>query len=363
MIWDLLPGKGVYTHIDLNEAKKFEYKFTVIEGCVWGSEEKVFDDYIKNGYKLKQKGQDEGNMALRQTGKILLNSLYGKMLQKKQGGSSQLCYNNDEVNEFTSKYQWDYSIYLNDEIILMVGDKLEESFDQKPYHLGSMVLANSRKVMNDFLKDIDPYCLPHPRCRDSVALSMENTFMYTDTDSYYVKGEQMSRIELGEELGMMKDESQKSGKIIMAYFLGKKMYAYMTIKKDNTLHVTLRCKGITNSYLSLRQFWESYHKPWFSEQIIQKNSIKSHGISSSDTFCQVKSVEIKRTFHKTPFKSRYYVNNDFEFDPFGVCSLPHGHKMDEHKMGEKQYGSMLNMLCENVDENSTDSSNTKGFRI
>jgi hypothetical protein len=40
----------------------------------------VFNKYIKKFYKLKGKAEKDGNDSMRNIAKLLLNSLYGKML-------------------------------------------------------------------------------------------------------------------------------------------------------------------------------------------------------------------------------------------------------------------------------------------
>ncbi len=343
MTWDLYNGEGTYTNVDLNRARLYGYKITLLEGYEWADSAKVFEDYIHLCMKIKKDGQDEGNPVKRSVGKLIGNGLYGKMLQKLLKELVQLCYSEDEVQKFCRDNIWQQTMFLTNKVVAMIGEKAEFEY-RKPYHLGAFILAYSRELMDIEWRKLNPHAV---QAQHGDATTMQKAIKdetyYMDTDSLYVRHDQLDRVQLGTQLMMLKDEAttKDSGKILLAYFIGKKQYAYLCLTQSNKLKVCLHCKGITNELLTLNDFWKVYTEPWESK-LVYKDSIKTHSLQSAHNAFQVKTLEMKRTF-KCNFQSRVFVDENLQPSPYETLSLPLGHHLlQEYEIeSEKEYGHTL----------------------
>jgi hypothetical protein len=136
-----------------------------------------------------------------------------------------------------------------------------------------------------------------------------------------------------DELGKLKNESLGgSGKILLAVFLGKKQYAYLTINKENKLTFTLRCKGISEPFLIFSDYMKAFGNHQYSRETKNEESIKTFG--SDKNFFKVRTMTSTRTFNKTSFSSRLAVDSDGTISSFGVYTIPHGHHFDTFRHGE-----------------------------
>jgi hypothetical protein len=252
--WTLYDGSGTYTSIDVENAVRFGYKVVIKRALVWESVARVFDDYINDAYEIKVKGDKEDKPVLRACGKLLMNSLYGKMLQTAIFKDTKMCNNLTDVYEFlrTNKID-DYQNFGTK--MLMTGESLDE-FKQgkinKPRQLGAFVLGYSRRLMLNAMEKVDPTLNTH-------------FFNYTDTDSLHMHIDNIKHVEglLGSNLGDMSNDIKKGGRILKEICLGPKNYTYVYVNELGQMKHTMKCKGIPKKYL----FPELYYTHDDSEQV------------------------------------------------------------------------------------------------
>lgn len=103
LTWNLLPGTGWYTSVDLQNAQEAGYKFTFKKGIKWGGKAKLFRDFILMAFELKAQAQRDNNPAMRQVAKIFMNALYGKMLQKPIIENTEIVLNHMAATKFMTK--------------------------------------------------------------------------------------------------------------------------------------------------------------------------------------------------------------------------------------------------------------------
>lgn len=324
--WDVLPGEGWYTSVDLEMAIKCHYKITFKSGMVWTRQEFIFRDFINMAYKIKQDGSDEGNSAKRQAGKIMLNSLYGKMLQSIISDVFSFCYSKEEVRKFCNEYGMTGMMMFTDELVGMSGIKPEITY-RKPYHLGAFILSKARFLMFEQMVILNPMILRSPEQlnKSCMGYMLDKNFFYTDTDSMWIESYLVSRFtDLGGNLGQLKDESIGGGLVISAWYVSKKVYCVIYINKDNKVWAAMKCKGILQRELQLSDFLNAIYSKKSRSMVIE-DCLKTYNVNSYEDFMNVKSVSLKRTFYKTPFDGRVKVNSELKADEFGEWSLPLGH--------------------------------------
>ena len=81
--WDLFPGEGVFTSVDIENAISSGYNVEFINKCLVydNQSSNVFGVYVDTFYQLKETAEREENDVKRSVAKLMLNSLYGKTLQ------------------------------------------------------------------------------------------------------------------------------------------------------------------------------------------------------------------------------------------------------------------------------------------
>lgn len=258
--WSLLNGSGVYTNIDIKNAINVGYKITFKNRClVYTNSNNVFKSFIHKFYKMKDEAEAENNKVKRNIAKLLLNSMYGKTLQKAIFNETQIINNYTELMKFFREHTITDISDLDEHKILISGECIDkEKRISKPCQLGAFVLAYSRSVMLIYMKAIDPTLKTH-------------IFTYTDTDSLHILGEHAEKLK---KLGYIKDKSKSSlgflcsdidneGIIINETNLAPKCYFYEYIDNKNELHInengTTKAKGIPHKCLDYK-FYTEYDK-------------------------------------------------------------------------------------------------------
>lgn len=198
-----------------------------------------FDEKAKTA---KNKGKDCCEYHIY---KLYMNGLTGKMNQKAPDVDQSIHY---DVEFF--EHDMDAEIkkveYMGDADGKYLGFYVEKKSDRppsKPLNLGVSILALSRVLMSQYLRELDGY------------KNMEACWYYHDTDSYvihssvYLKNQHKGVF--GDEWGQLKNEFGEKCKIIEAYFLAPKTYAlkiWTLNDVDGALKEIwhIRCKGIPN---------------------------------------------------------------------------------------------------------------------
>lgn len=155
--------RGVYTSVDIEEMEHDGYVINQsFRGVWWLHKEKIFESIITELFERRKKLKAEGNDA-EVVFKIVLNSAYGKFLEKIE--SSKVFRPADDPNPRHSR--------LHNRVDLGNGwieatRKFDHPRCEKPSHIGAFILSYSRKIMNNYIRQLRP----------------ENIW-YGDTDSLY----------------------------------------------------------------------------------------------------------------------------------------------------------------------------------
>jgi hypothetical protein len=73
--WNLLPGTGIYTSVDIKNAIESGYKVEFINIClVYDEKGKNFTKYVDKFYQMKEIAEKEKNDIKRNVAKLFLNS-------------------------------------------------------------------------------------------------------------------------------------------------------------------------------------------------------------------------------------------------------------------------------------------------
>lgn len=351
--WNLEPGEGWYTCVDIDMALECHYEMEAFEGICWEKKYPIYKDWMKKTYDMKSKGNVEKNPGMKAAGKLAGNACYGVMLQSDILEDFKFVKTKKELTEFMVDHDIGGAFISGsgkNQLTGIYGKKLNVEH-KSPKHLGAFILAYARLLMHEQLKYLNPIILKSPSqmswelCRQSLM----DSYFYTDTDSFWINSSLIDRFPiLGEELGMLKNEAIKNGYVIARWNPGPKEYCNIMMKPDNSITCSIKSKGISISHHRLIYFLKAmydeiyvkkYGKPMErGTQIVVPNKIKVHGYKTRDTPFQVANTTLMRTFHATPFTHRVKVNPNLEKDDEGEWSLPYGHALvlGETKLRQKR---------------------------
>ena len=215
--YNLFDGEGVYTSIDIIQARKYGYKIKILYGYYWSESDYIFKDYINEFYEIKKntpKGTPLYNLA-----KLMMNAVYGKMIQKDKNEKNFIFTTYEEYEEQRIKLpdtlgEWsgycDTSEDIGKFIATFTYKEHEKKYTSKKSYIGAFILSYSKLEMYDMMTTCDPY--------------------YTDTDSLYTHNKYSDKFRMGEELGEFSDDHE--GKIIRAIFSAKKLKYLEVLKPD-----------------------------------------------------------------------------------------------------------------------------------
>lgn len=259
--WDLSDSEGWYTSIDIEDMIDNGYKVEILEGWFWEKVEYVFKDYIDKLFTKKGKLATEGKKGTVEylLSKLYMNGLYGKNIQRPIYVESKMIKNNTEYWKFWGTH------HVKDITPIETGDgnvwivsgtpkviEVKEKCITKPTQLGAFILAYSRRIMLEYIKEANP----HFDSTDKEA-QVENDFYYTDTDSLQMHQTQAKRIKrLGDKsLGGITDDLGDKCKIIRGLWIAPKLYMLEYIKKGSPkLHYHFRGKGLSTAKLTVEIF-------------------------------------------------------------------------------------------------------------
>lgn len=361
LVWELNDGEGWYPSIDLETAYAAGYDIDLLEGFVYNSSAFIFKDYVDMAMNIKRKGDEENNPALRAFGKLLANSLYGKMLQSLMSDVSQVVSDKSEMDKFLEKHVWNGCSFIG-EVVIMHGLDPEPAMN-KPYQLGAFILAYSRRENWLKFSQLHPSYVQRKSevfpgsetnndfTSDAIKSSMMDSPVYGDTDSMYVRGDQIAHLNLKNALYHLKNEDEedrlknaKKGKpggirILWMICLNVKTYAYLYIKSDNSLHVKVASKGISTGNVYFADYVEGsvhFGDDNFEGRLIDLGSSLRANVSSStkaSEFSKLHHVSLKRTFNKNSQTARVTLDENYQVDSSGTMTLPFGHQVERLQRG------------------------------
>jgi hypothetical protein len=244
-----LPIETTVDLIQLQDLINFQdITFTIKHGYIWqgdkcnrdNSNKQPFEDL----YQLRRKAKDEGN-SVQEVYKLLLNSSYGKQLQKPITHKDKFFKNKEDYN----KYRWSHNNSIESVIELANGGyivherlSVDTQFNNVVFAL--MVLSFSKRIMNEVM------CL---------AEELGIRIYYQDTDSMHIQKSRLNdlceayykkynRKLIGSQLGQFhSDFDELSGDdihTICSIFCCKKMYYDLITNEKGEFAEHYRCKGI-----------------------------------------------------------------------------------------------------------------------
>ena len=223
---------------------------------------------IKKLYDLRTKYKKEKN-PVQLLYKLMLNTAYGKTIQKPKD-SRILWRSNHQTSEknlirtFGESIQY-ISTSKNSNMIkakIRIGILKHWAMP----HCGSLVLSQSKKIMNKFLVEFEDYSY------------------YTDTDSIFITETGYNILKekypemIGDELGQLKEENHLNGNLVRitkAMFLAPKTYWIREENEKGELYDKFVMKGIPQSSIDkvLNQKFNSNPETMFYALINRKNGV------------------------------------------------------------------------------------------
>jgi len=325
---------GVYTSVDLVEALNLGYKIVkVTRGIYWRRSGVIFKDLINNLYNLRMEYKKQGN-PLEYSTKILLNSGYGKFLEK-----------------ITTYYVYDDEKRFKNSLELPNGQfetrmNFERKLINKPIQIGAFILSYARSCMNKIISDVGP----------------ENVW-YGDTDSIYVPVNKIDKISLGPGLGCVKNDYGDNVFVKSAIFLDSKRY-YLEFNDGRS-----KCKfnGLNFSYGNKTRGWsvkdykmEADFTPKRIYEALRQEGTKSIDVIADkwrregfEVFIDPRVLK----FISTPDKRAQWEGD--EFYPLGYdktkperpftydsdnCSFNEGYNSPQYKLTDNQLVSSLPLM-------------------
>jgi hypothetical protein len=203
--------KGVYNDVDLREMMKDGYIVTHVEqGIYWNRSKRIFTNLINQLYNkrnyYKSLGEDHPEFNMEYILKICINSMFGKFNETIYEITRFECDNYNP--EFMAKGGTESAFSL-DNGQKEVTKKLFRPTVNKPSYIASYILAHSRSIVNEVIREIGP----------------ENVY-YSDTDSLYIEKRVLTQYNLktSKILGGFKSDYGENSKITEAIFLDTKRY-------------------------------------------------------------------------------------------------------------------------------------------
>lgn len=257
--WTLNDGEGWYTTVDIDNARRFGYEVKYVRGYYWENSVRCFQPYINYLYtakdrmkQLKYTPNGGYSPALYNQLKLLLNGLWGKTSQRPVARDVKQVKKEEDLISFFEEHTNLQFVHFGAEAsevnYWVQGDAVDkEGKISKPVQIADFVLAWSRRIMLDVMDKVDPGLTT---C----------SFLYTDTDSLFVKvtRDNKERLEsmLGPHMGQLSNDlcdpksGGKNGKVVRMVCPAPKAYSAEYILDNNKIDVSIHAKGIHTSFFS-----------------------------------------------------------------------------------------------------------------
>ena len=231
------------TSVDIQEIVKIGGKvIEIYEGVIYRENFKVspFRRVIEKLFALRQKYKDEKHDLMQGLVKLIMNSLYGVQIRKDINESYSCKSENWMKTEFDENVL-DYWKLPNGNYIVKMkkDDVLDDDCDitnTLPAVLGAFVLSNSKRNMDNFIREINGF--------------YNNSIYYGDTDSLYIEKKYWDVLDkanlVGEDLCQGKND-YKTGGIFYVLFLAPKIKYCSTIDDHGIIQEHKTFKGLNDS--------------------------------------------------------------------------------------------------------------------
>ena len=317
--WDLKDSEGWYSSVDIQDMIDNGYKIEISTppsggsaGYYWTEKAYIFKDYINQMFE-KKKNSKKGTVSYT-LAKLFMNSLYGKMIQRPIYTNTEIIQTNSDYWKFWSKNIITSIDKLGDNWVVSGTSKeeiIKERCITKPTHLGSFILAYSRRIMLNYMKESNPYFSSPDLLKRS-----ENDIYYTDTDSLQMHCSNAKLMKnLGnKELGGITDDLGDDCKIIKGLWIAPKLYMLEYVKRgDKKIYYHFRGKGLNAEDLSVEKY-EAMDKgeslinirPFQMKKVNVKRNSKQQNINQ---FSIIYLENIKKEVNSTLWNGRNFKDN------------------------------------------------------
>ena len=313
--WDLQDSEGWYTSVDIEDMIANGYQVEFIRGYYWTETSAVLKGYIEAEFKNKEaseKGTPKYLLA-----KLMMNSLYGKTLQRPVHIETRLVKTNPDFWKFWGTHLiTDIGEPIGDYLPVSGSPRLDETMElqiTKPTQVGAFVLAYSRRIMLNYMKEANPYfSAQDPQKR------IKHDFYYTDTDSLQMRQQDARKLKnFGKKsLGGIGDDLGDGCKIVRAFWIQPKLYMLEYLKQgDSKLHHHIRGKGVNTASLTVAEF-EHMDRGNTVENVRSFQIKKTHLKRSSKQktagvphFGHTHICNIKKVVNQTRFTGRCFIDS------------------------------------------------------
>ena len=231
------------TSVDIQEIAKIGGKVVKIyEGVFYRENFKVspFRKVIEKLFALRQKCKDEKNDLMQNLVKLIMNSLYGVQIRRDINESYYCKSETWMKTEFDGNVLDYWKITNGNDIVKKKKDDgLDDDCDIKntlPAVLGAFILSNSKRIMNNFIREINGF--------------YNNSIYYTDCDSLYIEKKYWNVLDkanlVGENL-CQGENDYKTGGIFYGLFLAPKIKYCLTIDDYGIIKEHKTFKGFNDS--------------------------------------------------------------------------------------------------------------------
>ena len=231
------------TSVDIQEVVKIGGKVVQIyEGVIYRENFRVspFRIVIEKLFALRQKYKDEKNDLMQGLGKLIMNSLYGVQIRRDINGSCYCKSENWMKTEFDENVLDYWKLPNGNYIVKMKKDVgLGDDCDIKnilPAVLGAFILSNSKRIINNFIREINGF--------------YNNSIYYGDTDSLYIEKKYWDVLDkailVGEGLCQGKND-YKTGGIFYGLFSAPKIKYCLTLDDYGIIQEHKTFKGFNDS--------------------------------------------------------------------------------------------------------------------
>ena len=231
------------TSVDIQEIVKIGGRvIQIYEGVLYRENFKIspFRRIIAKLFALRKKYKDEKNDLMQGLVKLIMNSLYGVQIRK-DINESYYCKSETWMKTEFDENVLDYWKLLNGNYIVKLkkDDGLDDDCDIKntlPAVLGAFILSNSKRIMNNFIREINGF--------------YNNSIYYGDTDSLYIEKKYWDVLDKADLVGEDSCQGQndyKTGGIFYGLFLAPKIKYCLTIDEYGIIQEHKTFKGFNDS--------------------------------------------------------------------------------------------------------------------
>ena len=231
------------TSVDIQEIVKIGGKvIEIYQGVIYRENFKVspFRKVIEKLFVLRQKYKDEKKDLMQGLVKLIMNSLYGVQIRKDINESYYCKSETWMKTEFDENVLDYWKLPNGNYIVKMKKDNgLDDECDIKntlPAVLGAFILANSKRIMDNFIREINGF--------------FNNSIYYGDTDSLYIEKKYWDILDkanlVGEGLCQGKNDYETGG-IFYGLFLAAKIKYCLNIDEFGIIQEHKTFKGFNDS--------------------------------------------------------------------------------------------------------------------